>query len=130
MREPTYNFVHRLIGRITLTSQSNNDSFTYFGHFVELQSGTSGYVAVTIYKTNDRYKGEMTSFSFDYWTKELYFESSVCKALTEKIIRAFKYYYGRVCVSYDEMYYEDEDTTYEYDETDEDKEPIKHLNKN
>lgn len=130
MRKPTYNFIHRLIGRITLTSQSNNDSFTYFGHFVELQSGTSGYVAVTIYKTNDRYKGEMTSFSFDYWTKELYFESSVCKVLTEKIIRAFKCYYGRVCVSYDEMYYEDEDTTYEYDETDEDKEPIKRLNKN
>lgn len=130
MRKPTYNFIHRLIGRITSSGQSNNDSFTYFGHFVELQSGTTDYVAVTIYNSNDRYKGEMTSFCFDYWTKELFFESSACKALTEKIIRAFKSHYGRICVSYDEMEYEDEDTTYEYDETDEDKESIKHLNKN
>lgn len=131
MKQPTYNFVKRLIGRVTLSSQSDNDSFIYYGHFIELQSGTADYVSVTIHKTVDRYEGEITCFSFDYLTKELHFVFSECKALTEKIINAFTTFYAprRIRISYDKMEYEDEDATYEYDEADEDKPPVKHLNK-
>lgn len=82
-------------------------------------------------KTDDRYEGEVADFSFDYLTKELHFVFSESKALTSKIISAFAALYHRrhIRVSYDELEYEDEDTTYEYDETGEDALPIKHLNK-
>ena len=131
MRQPTHNYINRLIGRITTVSQSNNDCFTYYGHLVELQSGTRDYVSVTLYKTDDRYGGELADFSFDYWTFQLHFVSTVGKSMTEKIINAFRHFYAprKISVSYDENEYEDEDTTYEYDETDWDKPPIIRLNK-
>lgn len=94
MRQPAYNYINRLIGRITTASQSNNDSFTYYGHLVELQSGTNGYVSVTLYKTKSRYDGELADFSFDYWTLELHFVSTVGKALTENITNAFRCFYA------------------------------------
>lgn len=131
MRQPTHNYINRLIGRITTSGQSNNDSFTYYRHLVELQSGTNGYVSVTLYKTGNRYDGELADFSFDYWTLELHFVSTVGKAMTESIINAFRRFYTprNIRVSYDKYEYEDEDTTYEYDETDRDKPPVKRLNK-
>lgn len=131
MRQPRYNYIRKLIDRITKSGQSNNDSFTYYGHLVELQSGTRDYVSVTLYKTDDRYGGELADFSFDYWTLELHFVGTVGKVLTEKIISAFRHFYAprKIRVSYDKNEYEDEDTTYEYDETDWDKPPIKKLNK-
>lgn len=92
MKKPKYNYIYRLIDRITKSGQSNNDSFTYYGHLVELQSGTRGYVSVTLYKTHDRYGGELADFSFDYWTLELHFVSTVGKALTESIIYAFRHF--------------------------------------
>lgn len=113
------------------TSKSNNTEFVCYGHLVELLSCTEDYVSVTIYNTYDRYEGEMAYFDFDYLTKELHFISSESKALTEKIIAMFRMFYSprRIRVSYDELEYEDEDTTYEYDETDEYAPPVKHLNK-
>lgn len=84
MKKLKYNYIKKLIDRITKSGQSNNDCFTYYGHLVELQSGTSGYVSVTLYKTDDRYGGELADFSFDYWTLELHFVSTVEKTLTEK----------------------------------------------
>jgi len=131
MKKPRYNYIQKLIDRITKSGQSNNDCFTYYGHLVELQSGTSGYVSVTLYKTDDRYGGELADFSFDYWTLELHFVGTVGKALTESIISAFRHFYAprKIRVSYDKNEYEDEDTTYEYDETDWDKPPVKKLNK-
>lgn len=57
-----YNFISRLINKITLNSQSNNDSFSYYGHWVELQSGTVDYMSVTIYNTSDRYSGTLVEF--------------------------------------------------------------------
>lgn len=126
----TYKFIEKLIDKVT-TSESNNMSFTCYGHLVELLSGTTDYVSVTIYNTDDRYEGEMADFNFDYLTKELHFVMSESKALTEKIISTFKmlYHPRRIRVSYDELEYEDEDTTYDYDDTDEDAQPVKHLNK-
>lgn len=131
MRQPKYNYLQKLIGRITKSGQSNNDSFTYYRHLVELQSGTNGYVSVTLYKTESRYDGELADFSFDYWTLELHFVSTVGKTMTENIISAFRHFYmlRKISVSYDKNEYEDEDTTYEYDETDWDKPPVKRLNK-
>lgn len=52
------NFISRLINKITLNSRSNNDSFSYYGHWVELQSGTVDYMSVTIYNMSDRYSRE------------------------------------------------------------------------
>lgn len=128
-RKKTYKFIERLIDKVT-TSKSNNTEFVCYGHLVELLSGTEDYVSVTIYNTDDRYGGEMADFNFDYLTKELHFVSSEGKALTEKIIATFRMFYSRrIRVSYDELDYEDEDTTYEYDETDEYAPPVKHLNK-
>lgn len=131
MKKPRYNYIKRLIDRITKSGQSNNDSFTYYGHLVELQSGTNGYVSVTLYKTESRYDGELADFSFDYWTLQLHFVSTVGKSMTENIINAFIHFYAPriIRVSYDENEYEDEDTIYEYDETDWDKPPVKRLNK-
>ncbi len=129
MRQPTYNYINKLIGRITKFGQSNNDSFTYYRHLVELQSGTNDYVSVTLYKTENRYDGELADFSFDYWTLELHFVSTAGKDLTESIINAFRHFYAprKIQISYDEHKYED--TTYEYDETNWDKPPVKRLNK-
>lgn len=131
MKKPRYNYIQKLIDRITKSGQSSNDCFTYYGHLVELQSGTRDYVSVTLYKTDDRYGGELADFSFDYWTFQLHFVSTVGKSMTEKIINAFRHFYAprKISVSYDENEYEDEDTTYEYDETDWNKPPVKRLNK-
>ena len=73
-----YNFISRLINKITLNSQSNNDSFSYYGHWVELQSGTVDYMSVTIYNTSDRYSGTLVEFQFDFWTMELCFDAVSC----------------------------------------------------
>lgn len=116
-RKKTYKFIEKLIDKVT-TSESNNTEFVCYGHLVELLSGTEDCVSVTIYNTDDRYEGEMAYFDFDYLTKELHFFNSESKALTEKIIGTFRMLYSRrIRVSYDELEYED--TTYEYNETDE-----------
>lgn len=127
-KKKTYKFIEKLIDKVT-TSKSNNTEFVCYRHLVELLSGTEDYVSVTIYKTDDRYEGEMTYFDFDYLTKELYFISSESKTLTEKIIATFRILYSprRIRVSYDELEYEH--TTYEYDKTDEYAPPVKRLNK-
>lgn len=62
----TYKFINRLINKITLNGQPNNDSFFYYGHWVELQSGTVDYVSVIIYNTSDRYSGTLMEFQFDF----------------------------------------------------------------
>lgn len=131
MKKPTYKFIDKLVGRITSTDQPSNDTFSYYGHLVELQSCMAGFVAVTIYKSNDRYSGEIVDFNFDYWTHKLHFVCSESRILTERIINAFRSYYANctIRVSYDEEEYADEDTTYEYDETAENKLPVKILNK-
>lgn len=65
-----YNFISRLINKITLNSQSNNDSFSYYGHWVELQ--------------------------FDFWTMELCFDAVSCDEVYDTVVKAFKgVYYNR-----------------------------------
>lgn len=93
------NYIHRLIGRVTSSSQSNNDAFTFYGHYIDLKSGLQDYVSVTIYHTTDPYSGEVADFGFDFWTKELYIEHAETEAVSEAIIKAFRSVYGHIKVT-------------------------------
>lgn len=92
-------YITRLIGRITASSQSNNDSFDFYGHHIDLQSGTTDYVSATIYRTNDPYSGEIADFSFDYWTKELCIEYAESEEISKAIATAFRNIYGHITVT-------------------------------
>jgi len=92
-------YINRLIGRITASSQSNNDSFDFYGHHIDLQSGTTDYVSATIYRTTDPYSGETAAFSFDYWTKELCIEYVESEEISKAIATAFRNIYGRITVT-------------------------------
>lgn len=61
-KKRAYNFVYKLMDKIT-TSSSNNMEFICYRHLVRLSSGMEDYVSVTLYSTTDRYKGEMAEFS-------------------------------------------------------------------
>lgn len=89
----TYKFINRLINKITLNGQPNNDSFFYYGHWVELQSGTVDYVSVIIYNTSDRYSGTLMEFQFDFWTRELCFDVISCDEVYDAVVKAFKSVY-------------------------------------
>lgn len=93
MNMKRYKYIHRLVEKIT-TSPSNNMEFSCYGHLVSLESGTDGYVSVTVYHTTDRYSGELADFSFDYWTHELYVEYTEDERLFDAIVRAFRDIYA------------------------------------
>ena len=100
-----YAFIKRLVDKITRSE--TNCEFVYYNHKVVLQSGTNGYVSVTVCNTNDRYSGTMLEFSFDYWTHELHFMCSESKRLTNKVVDAFRgLYHCGIKVSYDRQDYE------------------------
>ena len=101
MNRKRYNHINRLVDKIT-TSPSNNMEFCYYGHLVSLQSGTTDYVAVTLYNTTDRYSGELADFDFDYWTHKLHVEYAESDRLFRAIEKAFKSIYSGVRVSRDE----------------------------
>ena len=123
-----YAFIKRLVDKITRSE--TNCEFDYYNHKVVLQSGTSGFVSVTVCNTADRYSGTMLDFSFDYWTHELHFVCSESKRLTNKVVDAFRgLYHCGIKVSYDQQEYGDKDTTYEDEHADENKPPVKYLNK-
>ena len=60
-------FIKKLVRRI-VRSKTNNESFSFYGHNVDIQSNTSDYAAVYIDNRID--------FSIDYDTLELHFEST------------------------------------------------------
>lgn len=99
MKKPAYKFIKRLIDRITSVNQSNNDCFTYFGHYVSLQSGTVDYVAVTICRNCDMYSGSIAEFNFDYWTKQLHIEYAENDNLEKAIVRGFKSLYQSITIT-------------------------------
>jgi len=92
-------YINRLIGRITVSNQSNNDSFDFYGHHIDLQSGTTDYVSATIYRTADPYSGETAAFCFDFWTKELCIEYAESEEISKAIISAFRNIYGHITVT-------------------------------
>lgn len=97
------NFIHKLVDRITKDTQPTNDTFDFYGHKVDLQSGTTAYVSVTIYHTTDPYSGEVADFSFDFLTKELYIEYAESKKIGKAIEDAFRGIYGHIKVTIKEQ---------------------------
>ncbi len=96
------NYINRLIGRVTSSSQPNNDNFVYYGRMIELQSGTPDYVNVTIHHNADRYSGEVADFSFDFMAKELYIVYVESRTISEAVIKAFRGIYRSVrVITYD-----------------------------
>lgn len=83
--------IKRLIDRITRTSQSNNDYFTYYGNEVTLQSGTPDYVVVSVKTEN----ANVMEFDFDYLTKELNITFADTDETLDTIVGAFKEIYGK-----------------------------------
>lgn len=61
----------RLVEKITLNTQSTNDSFTYYGYKVDIQSNTRDYIQVYVSKNRET----ILSFNFDFWTKRLNVEN-------------------------------------------------------
>ena len=102
-----YNWLVRLIDRITKSEQPNNDYFEYYNHRVTLQSGTRDYVSVTVSDMDYR---DQISFSFDYWTKELCFEGYNDYDERDAIIKTFRCFYdnqfGEVYIGSDEPWEE------------------------
>lgn len=83
--------IKRLIDRITRTSQSNNDYFTYYGNEVSLQSGTPDYVVVSVKTEN----ANVMEFDFDFLTKELNITFADTDETLDIIVNAFKEIYGK-----------------------------------
>lgn len=97
MKKKNYRWMERLIDKITQKDCPNNNYFTYYGHEVVLQSGTRDYMDVTISKDNH----ELVSFNFDFWTKELVFESYREYDERDAIVRAFRHFYGCISITDD-----------------------------
>ena len=103
MKKQSYNWLNRLIERITRSDSSNNDYFMYYGYTVTLQSGTRDYVAVMI---QDAKGNNIFDFSFDFWTEKLCFERYGEYEERDLIIEAFKRWY-RVSVGWDAPWHEE-----------------------
>ena len=97
-----YLFHHQSVCFLTLHQYRIFVYTNYYGHFVNLQSSTPDYVDVTIYQTNDPYQGVLASFSFDFWTQELFFSEPVSDRLDDLILDAFKQLYRGAKVVDDE----------------------------
>lgn len=96
MKTKKYNWLARLINRITKSEQSNNDYFNYYGHRITLQSGTRDYVDVHI--SDMDYKNQV-NFTFDFWTYDLVFFQYNEYEERDAIVRAFKKYYGHIDIT-------------------------------
>ena len=104
MKKKKYNWLARLIDRITRSEQSNNDYFTYYGRRITLQSGTRDYVSVNISSMD---YSEQTDFAFDYWTRDLDFTGYADYDERDAIIKAFRGIYGDMSVGYDQPWEEE-----------------------
>lgn len=93
--------IRNLIKRITNNSQSNNDSFTYYGYNVLLQSGSFDYVVASV-KTED---SNIMEFDFDFLTKELNITFADSDETLDTIINSFKEIYRNVKVSIEDWFY-------------------------
>lgn len=106
MKTKKYNWLARLINKVTKADCPNNDSFYYYGRNVNLSSGTRGFVDVTIYDGQSQ-----ICFNFDFWTKELCLECYETYSQRDIIIKAFRQIYDcqfeRVTIASDEPWEED-----------------------
>ena len=82
-------FLSRLVYRICDAGQSNNATFEYYRHKVNLQSGTEDYVDASV-------DDGKVAFTFDFFTKELKIEKIENKEQREEIVKAFKELYSHI----------------------------------
>lgn len=101
MKKKSYKWLARLVDKITKSDCPNNNYFTYYGREINLQSGTRGYVSVTIAEDDRGWPKNQIEFNFDFWTKELDFECYNNYDERDAIIKAFKSIYGRISIKYD-----------------------------
>lgn len=94
-----YNNIKRLIDKLTRTEQSLNDTFNYYEFNVIMQSGTNGYFNAAVSLKEDNYC-YITSFSFDYWTKEVHITDAVNDNVIMNIIEGFDILYGKNNIKY------------------------------
>ena len=94
-----YNNIKRLIDKLTRTEQSLNDTFNYYEFNVIMQSGTNGYFNTAVSLKEDNYC-YITSFSFDYWTKEVHITDAVNDNVIMNIIEGFDILYGKNNIKY------------------------------
>ena len=106
MKTKNYNWLTRLVDRITKTDCPNNDCFNYYGRKVILSSGTRDFVDVTIHDRRSQ-----VCFSFDFWTKELCLESYETYTQRDVIIKTFRRIYNsrfeQVSIAVDEPWDDD-----------------------
>lgn len=88
----TYRWIERLIDKITLNNQNNNDFFTFFGHEIVLQSGTTDFMDVCIRKKSI----ELVRFDFDFLTMELHFDAYKDYKTRDSVISGFKKCYKKI----------------------------------
>lgn len=87
-----YKYIKHIVDKLT-SSENNDEEFTLYNHLVEKQSCMDGFFAATIYSSADRYSEEVATFSFDYWTHNLYVEDAENRKVADAIINAFKLSY-------------------------------------
>lgn len=96
MKSKSYNWLSRLIDKITKTDCPNNDHFYYYGREVTLQSGTLDYVDAFIIDGNSQ-----INFTFDFYTKELCFDSYESFEQRNVIMQAFRRLYNSLRIEVD-----------------------------
>lgn len=83
-------WIDRLIKKITHCDFNLNNSFSYYGHEICVQSGTVDYADVTIDHEH--------TFSFDFWTKELVLDVEDIN-ISNALIQALKAIYGEIKIT-------------------------------
>ena len=94
-----YNWIKKLIGRITSADAPLNNFFTYYGYEVNQTSGTADYTSVYITGKH----GCIVDFSFDFWTYELNFVSYADDDVRMAVVEAFLEYYNPITISDDTL---------------------------
>lgn len=89
-RRKSYNFIDKLVNKITRTNCPNNTQIMYYGNKVHLESGTKDSMSVYII---DREGYSILYFSFDYLTMELNIEDYTDIRLRDKLANAFRKIY-------------------------------------
>lgn len=94
MKKKSYKWLFRLIDKITNKDCPNNNHFIYYGHNVDLTSGTRDYVSCYVSKSDlSRRSVPIIDFSFDFWTKELVFDFYTDYEIRNAVFHAFKSLY-------------------------------------
>ncbi len=97
MAKKQYQYLVRLIEKITHKDFPSNTSFLYYGHYINVLSGCH-FIYVSIHEKSDIFVREIASFNFDFDLKELVLESYLSNNMKEAIIQGFKRHYRRLNV--------------------------------